>query len=526
MATALKDSLANLNLTPTAATTLLVLIPVSLLVVRQMFGSSSNLPTPPGTLPLIGSLRTLLPYLRDGRLVEFFADNQAALGVPLYNAALLGKLTPILSDPYEAKRLLTDTDTFVRSDTLEKLAQGVSKYALFLLPTGPTWKRHRKLVQPGFAPLHLRRTVPIATEFADRFVNVWTNLIALDEDIVIDLQHHVKCLTLDIIGMVAIGGHDFNATPGLSTPATVNAKTREMQAMEDLTDGMAKRYGSPPLVWTLLGVTEQKLKPYVDIVNQVAVNVVKRKREEESRLDSTEEGKSAKEMDVLDRLLHPPSGDALTEEEIVDEAHGFLMAGHETTSNAVLNALLFLMHNPDKRDKLVAEINDVLGKKGAPTWENLSELKYLDSVVKETQRLSNSIGINPRTTIKDTTICGHFIPKGTEVILNIHSLHRDPAHWGPDADKFTPERWTDDPLAKEAEAKGAFIPFGAGEMMCVGFRMALIKIKVILIRLLQNFTVELLPAEKQKFKWSTHGVASTYKGGILVKVHALEKLPQ
>ncbi|KAJ3035652.1 Thromboxane-A synthase [Rhizophlyctis rosea] len=507
--------------------TLLLLIPLSLLLHRKMTTPNTKLPTPEGSWPLVGSLPVLLPYLKTQRLVEFFAVHQRALNIPLYNAALLGRFTPILADPHEAKRLLTETDTFVRSDTLERTAMGVSKFALFLLPTGPTWKRHRKLVQPGFAPLHIRKTVPVAVRLADRLVGVWRDLLAADEDIVVDIQHHFKCLTLEVIGEVAIGGYEFNIVPTLGTPESVNHKTAELQAMEDLVDGMARRYGSPPMIWRLLGVTERDLRPHVEILKNVAREVIRTKRESaesavvvpSSDETSTTTARPAKELDVLDRLLHPlSSGDTLTEEEIIDEALGFIMAGHETSSNAILNTTLFLCHNPDKRAKLVEEIARVLGKGGVPTWENLSELKYLDCVIKEVQRLANPIGLNPRTTIKDTTLCGHFIPKNTEVILNIHSLHRSPEHWGPTADHFIPERWTDDPLAKEAEAKGAYMPFGAGEMMCVGFRMALVEIKVIIIRLLQNFDLQLLPESEQKFKWSTHGVPSTYKGGVLVKL--------
>ena len=83
--------------------------------------------------------------------------------------------------------------------------------------------------------------------------------------------------------------------------------------------------------------------------------------------------------------------------------------------------------------------------------------------------------------------------KGSWVAISPYAIHNDPRVWGLDVDKFLPERW----LAKDPEAikkaKRGFFAFGHGPRVCPGSRFAIIEIKLALIRMFQNFTLELSP---------------------------------
>lgn len=79
------------------------------------------------------------------------------------------------------------------------------------------------------------------------------------------------------------------------------------------------------------------------------------------------------------------------------------------------------------------------------------------------------------------------------VAVSPYAIHNDPRVWGPDVDQFLPERWlTQDPAALK-QAKKGFFAFGHGPRVCPGSRFALLEMKLTLIRILQNFTLELGP---------------------------------
>ena len=79
------------------------------------------------------------------------------------------------------------------------------------------------------------------------------------------------------------------------------------------------------------------------------------------------------------------------------------------------------------------------------------------------------------------------------VAVSPYAIHNDSRVWGPDVDHFLPERWlTQDPAAQKKAKKG-FFAFGHGPRVCPGSRFALLEMKLTLIRIFQNFTLELGP---------------------------------
>ena len=120
---------------------------------------------------------------------------------------------------------------------------------------------------------------------------------------------------------------------------------------------------------------------------------------------------------------------------------------------------LELCRNPRVLAKWRVEIDELFTQNpSGPTYETLGGLKFLDSFIKEALRLHTVVPNLFKSSTEDTEIFGSFVPKGTEIFLDIFGLARDERYWGSDALEFKPERWSENFLPVE----GSYVPFGDG----------------------------------------------------------------
>nr|XP_006634889.1 PREDICTED: cytochrome P450 2J2-like isoform X1 [Lepisosteus oculatus] len=174
------------------------------------------------------------------------------------------------------------------------------------------------------------------------------------------------------------------------------------------------------------------------------------------------------------------------EENLVLCSLDLFIAGTETTTTSLLWALLYMIKYPDIQKKVQAEIDRVIGKERQPSMADRVYLPYTDAVIHETQRHGNTVPLNaPRMTNKDTTLGGHFLPKGTTIIANLTSVLFDKTEWQT-PNTFNPGHFLDSEgkfLRREA-----FIPFSAGGRMCLGEQLARMELFLFFTFLLQKFT--------------------------------------
>ncbi|GAB1290354.1 Cytochrome P450 3A25 [Apodemus speciosus] len=203
---------------------------------------------------------------------------------------------------------------------------------------------------------------------------------------------------------------------------------------------------------------------------------------------------------------------ALSDLEIVAQSITFVLAGYETTSNALSFIMYTLATHPDVQKKLQHEIDAILPKKAPATYNGLVELEYLDMVINETLRLYPVGARISRLSKKDAEINGVFIPQNTKVGVALFVLHRDSKYW-PEPEKFCPERFS-------KENKGrinpyVFMPFGNGPRNCLGMRFALINMKLAVVKILQNFSVQPCEETQIPLKLSKKLILSPEKPIIL-----------
>jgi cytochrome P450 len=158
----------------------------------------------------------------------------------------------------------------------------------------------------------------------------------------------------------------------------------------------------------------------------------------------------------------------------------------QSTATATAHTILLLAQHQNVQNKLVEEINEVYALDDEITFESLGKLQYMERVIKESLRIAPVGPVIFRDAMEDFEIeKGLIIPKGTTFVVNIFALHRRKDIWGENADKFDPDNFLPENVAKRHPC--SFIPFSTGRRNCIGHRYAMISMKIILLKLLRNF---------------------------------------
>jgi cytochrome P450 len=171
---------------------------------------------------------------------------------------------------------------------------------------------------------------------------------------------------------------------------------------------------------------------------------------------------------------------------IRDEALTFMLAGHETTANAISWLWYLMSLNPDARDRMLAEIDDVLSGR-RPTAADLTRLAWTTACIQESQRYYSAVWIIARDAVENDVIDGHHIRPGTTVLIPIHHIHHD-ERWWPDPATFDPTRFTGE--AGKNRPRSAYLPFGGGRRICIGQSFALIEMVVMAAIMSQRYTFD------------------------------------
>jgi cytochrome P450 len=198
-----------------------------------------------------------------------------------------------------------------------------------------------------------------------------------------------------------------------------------------------------------------------------------------------------REDDLLGLLLsvRDEHGVPLPLRRVRDEACTFMLAGHETTANALSWMWYLLALNHEARDRMLAEVDEVLAGR-RPDFADAERLPWTTACFLEAMRLFPPAWIIPRECVTDDEIAGHRIRKGSVILIPIHVLHHDPRFWT-DPEVFDPRRFLPD--AVHHHHRSSYLPFGAGRRVCAGKAFAVIEGTIVAALMSQRFTYELVP---------------------------------
>ncbi|XP_009794425.1 geraniol 8-hydroxylase-like [Nicotiana tabacum] len=194
-------------------------------------------------------------------------------------------------------------------------------------------------------------------------------------------------------------------------------------------------------------------------------------------------------------------------------------AGTDTTTSTLEWAMAEMLRQPEIMRKAQVELGEVIGKGKIVEEADVSQLPYLQCIIKETLRMHPPFPLLvPRKVEQDVELCDYIIPKGSQVLVNAWAIGRDSTFWK-DPLVFRPERFWNldlDMRGKDFE----LIPFGAGRRICPGLPLALRMVQVMLGSLLNSFNWKLeVGIEAQELNMEE-------KFGItLAKAHPLRAIP-
>ncbi|KAL7554658.1 hypothetical protein ACHAWF_018145 [Thalassiosira exigua] len=196
----------------------------------------------------------------------------------------------------------------------------------------------------------------------------------------------------------------------------------------------------------------------------------------------------------------------MVSKDLLDEAITLLFAGQDTSAATLSWTLHLLSLHPDKQERAADEVRAALGNsKAGPVSKNtISQMPYLDAVIKESMRLYPVAPFIVRRLAADVTIpiddeqltkqngCAKTmsIPSSTFACIWIYALHRNPKLWEQPND-FLPERWIEPELRirDSGQEVGAYMPFAYGPRNCLGQPLAHVTLRILLARILNKYVV-------------------------------------
>lgn len=411
----------------------------------------SSVPFVPG-LPLVGNL---LQFRRDRLALQ---DRAARVG-PIARISLAHIPVYVVTDADLAHELLVENAAATKKSAGLQFLRPMLGDGL-LLSEGETHKRHRKLLAPAFAPKRLEKYGEVMVEETETQLARWCRGQR------IDLAHEMMELTLAIAGRTMFGADVRSDAAAVAEALELGMRAQVANLRSPIQLGYE---------WPL--PRHRQMRRAVKMLDEVVYRLIR-----EGRARGTDRG------DVLSILLLARDEEGgLRDQQVRDEVMTLLLAGHETTANALTWTWFELGRHPDVLATLAAEV-DALGKR-AVTVEDLPRLPFNLAVIEEAMRLHPPAYMTGREITEAMTIGGHRLPKGAVVVVNIRGIHRR-ADYFPAPDAFLPERMLPD--AKKARPRHHYLPFGAGPRICIGSHFALLEAQLALATMVQRARPRLL----------------------------------
>lgn len=371
----------------------------------------------------------------------------------------------LFSRPEHAEHVLAaNQDNYVKAFTYRPLRALIGDG--LLTSEGEHWRQHRRLMQPLFSRREVADFGPAMTEAAQRLLKDWDGL---PDGTVLDVAPQMSALALDVVGRTLFG-------------ADLSGDARQMSRAMDAGQRVAVLSTFLPLTWgprstSMIRAVARRAGGTPRGMEGPIGRIMTERRAEQDHAPTN----------LLDVLLtaRAEDGSRLTDAEIAAEATTFMLAGHETSANALSWSLALLSAFPAARDRLEEEVDAVLDGR-PPEAADAAKLPWTTAVVGEALRLYPPAWTIERDALADDTVAGVPVPAGSLVAISPYLVHRHPEFW-PDPAGFDPRRFLPGP----ERPRYAYIPFGGGRRACIGQAFAEQETVLVLASIAQRYRLEL-----------------------------------
>jgi cytochrome P450 len=338
-----------------------------------------------------------------------------------------------------------------------------------------SWRKHRMLLNPVLAKRHVNGLVDLMIDPIEEFLDgVRPGPI--------EMSGAMTELTLDVVGSALFGKRLGDIAAEIKPAVSSGLHGAEVAARLLMLLG--------PPVWGI-----RLAAGFIHHVPQVVPQwrqlqwVMRTVDRDVWQIIEDRRANPSDSPDLLGLLLAQPE---LTPKRVRDEATTFMLAGHETTANAMAWTWYLLARNDEARERMLAEIDSVLGGR-RPTLADLPNLPWTTACFEEGMRIYPPAWVIPRKAVRADVIDGHKIPKGATVFIPIHAIHHDARFW-PEPELFDPSRFLRENV--KGRHRSAYLPFGGGRRVCIGTSFALMEGTLILAMMSQRYTYELDPLHR------------------------------
>ena len=379
-----------------------------------------------------------------------------------------GGMTKVLvvTDPAILRHVLKDNHENYPKSSIQIRRMGQFLGPGLLTDHGATWLRKRRLLQQAFNP---------------------SRLAAMAADMQVSLDETLTKFDLAIgRGPVEVGSQMTRITLCMVMRSLFSAKLPESD-VEVISSGigavqafMVRQIVKPHLrPWFALSGSVRRHRKIRGEGDAILQRLIDERR--------TAAGTPDDLLGILMDAGFGPDGSAIPDQEILDESLQFLVAGHETSSNALSWTFYLLSRDRTALEAVRGELETVVGE-GPLRFDHLARLPATTAAIEEALRLFPPFWMVDRMALEDDEAAGVAIPAGATVVAFIHGAHHAQDFW-PEPDRFRPARFMGADMGLHNSLH--YLPFGAGPKRCIGSGYAMLQMVMILNALLRRYRFQL-----------------------------------
>ncbi|KAK9921909.1 hypothetical protein M0R45_030402 [Rubus argutus] len=367
---------------------------------------------------------------------------------------------------------------------------------------GEHWAKLRKVANHAFHGESLKNMIPDMVASAETMLQRWKN----HEGKEIEVYQEFRLLTSEAISRTAFGSSYLEGK-------NIFDMLNKLCSLLFKNSYKIRLPGISKLFKTSDEIEGDKVEK--EIRNSILEIAKKREKKEVT------EKKDSFGSDFLGLLLKAhhdaDDGSKISVDDVIDQCRQIYFAGQETTNGLLAWTVFLLALHPDWQEEARKEVLQLFGKQN-PNADGIAKLKTVSMIINEALRLYPPVVQLVRKTGREVRLGKLVVPANVQLVIPTVAFHYDPQIWGQDAQLFKPERFSEGLAKATKDNMAAFLPFGMGPRICVGFNFATTKAKIALSMILQRHSFTLSPGYVHS---PLHFLTVRPQHGVQVILHSL-----